>query len=385
MQLERLDTISKTDREEWDNLAADDILYSHAWLATVEACTRERPTFLYFLARVNGTLVGAAACQIRVRNESASLDNAFYGRAAGLARATGFSTAPAIVVGARFGFSPPFLFERSLSAAQTEEIAQSLIHQIVEHAEELKASVIIRDTKPGTFVRTLSGSRFVATPQAPTAYIDIRWTTFAGFRRALKRIHPATEKAIRNQNSRAKRDGIVIERVTHPGRVSADLYEVLDAHYRRLNGVSLPLGKSFLSEALRALGDQADLSVVREASAVLGVHFALRKGGVSHAVLVGTSTERARATGTYFLLLNHMMNRAIESADRRLYFGRAQYGVKLRRGCSIEQSVTWVRGRSKLQRAGLKRLVRIRSMKISRMIRALEPASRSNAAALLKD
>jgi predicted N-acyltransferase len=382
MQLDQHDSISKIDPAEWDRLVGDDALYSHAWLSTVEACTFEQPGFLYLLARVNGRLLGAAACQIRLETESASLDKAFYGRASGVARATGFGATPAIAVGSRFGFSPPFIFEPSLSALQVDEIAEALILRIVERAELMKASVMLRNTKPGMFVPALSRAHFVATPDVPTTYIDIRWNAFADFRRDLKKIHPSTEKAIRNQTSRAKRNGIIVERVTDPALLSAGLHEVLDSHYRRLNGLALPVGESFLSEAFRTLGDHADLTVARDASGVLGVHFALRRGGVSHALLVGTSTERARTTDTYFLLLNHVMDRAIESGDRRLYFGRLLYEVKLRRGCSIEESMIWIRGRSKLQRAGLKRLVPIRSMKIGRMISALEPASRANAAAL---
>lgn len=382
MQLEQLDSISKINPAEWDRLAGDDALYSHAWLSTVEACTLEQPGFFYLLARVNGTLLGAAACQIRLGNESASLDKSFYGRASSVARATGFGATPAIAVGSRFGFSPPFIFDPLLSALQVEKIAEAFILRIVERAELMKACVMLRNTKLGMFVPTLSRARFVATPDVPTTYIDIRWNAFADFRRDLKKIHPGTEKAIRNQTSRAKRDGIVVERLTDPAMLSARLHEVLDAHYRRLNGNSLPVGDGFLSEALRRLSDDADITVARDDSAVLGVHFALRRGGVSHALLVGTSTERARTTDAYFLLLNHVMDRAIKSRDRRLYFGRLLYQVKLRRGCSIEQSMIWIRGRSKVQRAGLRRLVPIRSMKIARMISALEPASQANAAAL---
>lgn len=382
MQIEQRDSVSDIDATEWDHLAGDDALYSHAWLSVVEASPAEPSEFFYLLAREGGQLVGAAACQIRLAKDSASLDKAFYGSAARVARATGFGATPAIVVGSRFGFSPPFIFEPSLPALQVEKVAQALIRQIVERAELLKATVMLRNAKPGMFVGPLSRERFIATPDVPTTYIDIRWNAFAEFRRDLKRVHPATEKAIRNQNSRARRDGLILEPVTKPDEVTTRLFDVLDSHYRRLNGISLPFGASFLPEALRRLGDHVELTVARDGSDVLGVHVALRRGGVSHALLVGTSSQRARATDTYFLLLNHVMDRAIESADRRLYFGRMLYGVKMRRGCSIEQSMIWIRGRSKLQRAGLKRLVPIRSMKIGRMIRALEPASQSNAAAM---
>jgi predicted N-acyltransferase len=382
MQLEQLDSISKISSVEWDRLAGDDALYSHAWLSTVEASALERANFLYLLARHEGTLVGAAACQVRIGHEAASLNKAFYGRASGLARATGLGAAPAIVVGSRYGFSPPFVFDRSLASHQCEEIAETLIGRVVEHAERIKASVLLRNTKPGMFARTLSQAHFVGTPDVPTTYIDIRWRDFAEFRRDLRKIHPATEKAIRNQASRAKRHGIVVERLSDPKMLSDELFHVLDSHHRRLNGLSLPFSGSFLTEAFRRLCDSADLTIARDASGILGVQFALRKNGVSHALLVGTATERARTANAYYLLLNHVMNRAIESQDRRIYFGRLLYDVKLRRGCSIERSTIWIRGRSRLQRAGLRRVVPIRSMKIERMIRALEAGSRSNAIAL---
>src|SRR5512140_3441313 len=127
---------------------------------------------------------------------------------------------------------------------------------------------MLRNTKPGMFVHSLSRSRVVATPDVPTTYIDIRWNAFADFRRALKKVHPATEKAIRNQTSRAKRDGIIVERVTDSALLSPELHKVLDAHYRRLNGISLPVNDSFMSEAFRRLGDAADLTIARDASGV---------------------------------------------------------------------------------------------------------------------
>lgn len=382
MEVQQFDSLSKIDAAEWDHLAADDVLYSHAWLSVVEMCPFEKADFFYLLVRESGKLLGAAACRIHLRDDSASLDTSFYGRVSGLARAVGLGAAPAIVVGSRFGFSPPFLLDPALSDSHAEEIAQALVRRLVERAEVLKASVMVRNARRETVAWALSREGFLPTPELPTTYIDIRWNTFAEFIRDLRNVHRATVKGIRHQISRAKREGIVIERITDPALVSAEVYEVLEQHHRRLNGVPLPFSRSLLPEAVRKLGDDAELIVARDGSHVLGVMFGLRRGGVCHAILVGTATERARTTDTYFLMLDHMMARAIESADRRLYYGRLVYAVKMRRGCSIEDSMLWIRGRSKLHRAGLKRITPIRNIRVTRMIRALEPVSRSNAAAL---
>lgn len=382
MEIEQFDSISKIDPAEWDHLAGDDVLYSHAWLSIVEACPLEKADFFYLLVRENGKLLGAAACRIHLSNDSASLDDSFYGRASGLARAVGFSAAPAIVVGSRFGFSPPFLLDRELTDSHAEEIEAALIRRIVEDAELSKATVMVRNATRSTAARALAREGFLATPELPTTYIDIRWNTFAAFIHDLRNVHRATVKGIRHQISRAKREGIVIERITDPALLSAEVYEVLDQHHRRLNGVPIPFSRELLPEVLRNLGDDAELIVASDGSRVLGAMFGLRRGGVLHAMIVGTATERARTTDTYFLMLDHMMARAIESGDRRLYYGRLVYAVKMRRGCSIEDSMLWIRGRSKLHRAGLKRITPIRNIRVTRMIRALEPVSQSNAAAL---
>jgi Uncharacterized protein conserved in bacteria len=382
MRIEEHDTLSKIDSAEWDRLVHDDVLASHAWLTTVECCTVGQDSFLYVVARDDEKLLGALACRVHSNSESTSLDKSFYGRAYGLARAAGFGATPGIVVGSRFGFSRPFLVDPSLSESQANDVADALIRRLVERAEVLNATVMFRNTRPGRFAGALANAGFVSSPELPTTYIDVRWPTFQSFIHDLRTVHRATVKGIRHQIGRAKREGIVIERVTASDQLSPEVYEILQSHQRRLNGAPLVFSERLLTESLQKLGDGVDLLLARDGPHLLGVMFSLRQGGVSHAILVGTSTEKARTTNTYFLLLNHVMVRAIECGDRRTYFGRLVYNVKLRRGCSIEHSLIWIRGRSKLHRAGLRRITPIRNIKVARMIRALEPVSRSNAAAL---
>lgn len=382
MEIEQVDRISDVDAAEWDRLAGNDALYSHAWLSVVEECPLEKTDFFYLLARDGGRLLGAAACRIHLQNDSASLDAAFYGRASGVARAFGFGTAPAIVVGSRFGFSPPFILDLALSDSEADEIAEALIRRLVERAELLKASVMLRNTGHNKVERALTRDGFLPSPEMPTTYIDIRWNTFAEFLRDLKKVHPTTVKGIRHQISRARRDGVLIERITDSESLSDEVYNMLEQHHRRLNGVAVPFSDGLLSETLRVLGDDAELIVARDGQRMLGAMLGLRRGGVFHVMVVGTEAEAGKRTNTYFLLLNQMMARAIECGDRRLYFGRLVYAVKMRRGCSIEKSVLWIRGRSRLHRAGLKRVTPIRNLRVTRIIRSLEPASRANAEAL---
>ncbi len=340
MEIEQLDSMAEIDAAEWDFLAGDDVLYSHAWLSIVETCPLQKTHFLYLLVRENGKLLGAAACRVHLSNDSSSLDTALYGRLFRLARTVGFGAAPAIVVGSRFGFSPPFLLNPALSESRAERVADVLIRRLVERADLSKATVLVRNSSCKAVAGSLSRSLFLASPEMPTTYIDVRWNSFSEFMFDLKKVHPATVKGIRHQISRAKRDGIVIERITDPALVTTEICEVLEGHHRRLNGVPLPFSRFLLPETLRRFGDDAEFIVARDGSSVLGALLGLRRGGVFHALVVGIATEKARTTSTYFLMLNQLMARSIESADKRLYYGRMVYGVKMRRGCSIENPLS---------------------------------------------
>lgn len=382
MNTQRLASISEVDSAEWDVLAGADTLASHQWLTLVEEQSQPPTRSLYFVVRDGRKIVGAAACQATYDvAESTSLDKMLYGKVAPLARLAGLGATPALTVGSRFGISEPFLTDPSLSAGQREAVANELVRGILAESRQAGATVIVRNTTAASPVGPLVDALFQSSPELPTAYLDIRWPTFAAFRFHLKKIHFATESAMRQQNNRASRGGLVIERVTEASGIPLDTYGLLDQHYRRLNGVPLPFVEGFLERALDGVGDQARLIVARDDNKTLGAIFGLRHGGCSRCMLIGIDSEKGRDIAAYFVLLNDAIARAIEAGDRRLYFGRMLYDVKLRRGCSLAHSTMWIRGRSPLQRALLRSFIRVRTRKVERDMREYMAMAESNAAA----
>ncbi len=379
---QRLETISEIDSAEWDVLASDDSLASHRWLTLVEEQSQPPTRSLYFVVRDGRKIVGAAACQATYDvAESTSLDQMLYGKFAPLAHLAGLGATPALTVGSRFGISEPFLLDQSLSPGQREEVANELVRGILAESRQAGATVIVRNTTAVSPVGSLLDARFQSSPEMPTTYLDIRWPTFAAFRFHLKKIHFATESAMRQQNNRASRGGLVIERISEASRIPEDVYGLLDKHYRRLNGVPLPFVEGFLERALDGAGDQALLIVARDGSKTLGAIFGLRHGGCSRCMLIGIDSEKGRDLAAYFVLLNDAIARSIEAGDRRLYYGRLLYDVKLRRGCSLAHSTMWIRGRSPFQRALLRSFIRMRTRKIERDMREYVEMAESNAAA----
>jgi hypothetical protein len=195
-------------------------------------------------------------------------------------------------------------------------------------------------------------------------------------------VHPSTESAIRQQSNRAQRLGVTLQRITDPEMVTDEMYALIDKHFLRLNHVAAPVNASFLRSALRALGDEADLVVARDANHLLGVNFGLRSDGIARSMMVGVDPDLGRESAVYFVLINAYIERTIENRDRRLYFGKMVYDVKLRRGCSLAHSTIWLRGQSGFRRGLLSGFNRLRSATVARTIRPLAEMSDSNAAAL---
>ncbi len=385
MEIQEIASISRISRDDWDSVAGSEILSSHGWLTLIEQSTSEKIGFLYFVVRDSGKIVGAVSCQTYFGVESAALDRLLYGSAARAARAAGMRATPALVVGSRFGLAEPFLLDASLPVLQRNRVSRQLVDALVAASEREGATIIVRNASSNVAAGALEKAGFRSTPEMPTAYIDIDWETFADFRSSLRKIHPATEKAIRHQGNRAKRAGIEVETISDAGLVTPEMHELLDSHYRRLNGVPLPFGASFLPLALNQLGGKAILAIARQDARLLGVNFGLRDATSLRTMMIGIDQDMGRRTAVYYLLSNGTIARAITAGAPRVYFGRMLYDVKLRRGCSLARTTMWIRGRSSLQRRMLRYFIGLRTRKLNRMIDAYEPLSAANAAGLRRN
>jgi predicted N-acyltransferase len=375
--------IGEIDSAAWDILAGDNVLASHRWLEVIEQSTNEAVDFTYILVRDKGKAIGAAAAQRHYRPARAeSLDHLYYGRAARIARSLGVGVAPALVVGSRFGISQPFLVDASLPHDVQAGTVDLLVESILDVAGRARASVMIRNVPAGVHTSALKARKFSSGPEVPTTYLDTHWTTFAQYRAALRKVHPSTESALRQQNNRAQRLGVTLERIVDPEMVTDEMYALIDRHFFRLNHLPAPVNSSFLRNALRMLGDEADLVVARDAEHLLGVNFVLRSGGIARSMMVGVDPDFGRESSVYFVLMNKRIERTIECRDRRLYFGKLVYDVKLRRGCSLAHSTIWLRGQSGFRRGLLSGFNRLRTKTVERSIREFVDMSDANAAVL---
>jgi predicted N-acyltransferase len=376
MQTEFHSTIFDFDEREWDALAPQDILASYGWLATVEESTTEQIGFLYIVVRDGGKLIGAAVCHMIPDRKYDGLDYVVYGSAMSIARHSGLKLVPALVVGSRYGLSAPFLIADTLPEDSRAEVRRQLLESVVEHANEISATLIVRNAGPAD--TDLRDAHLIPTPEMPTTYLDIRWRTFEEYRKALSQIHPRTAKALRHARNVHRRRGLVAERITQPAQCTAELHGLLASQYERLNEARLPFNGSFLANTLKHLGDRVTIRATRDDSGYTGIELDIVHGDYARSMMIGIDQGRGRTAGAYFFLIDDGISWAIEAGHRRYYLGRMMYNIKLRRGFSLALSTMWIGPRNAYHRVVLRPFLRLRTAKMGRMISAMMPVSDAN-------
>jgi predicted N-acyltransferase len=223
-------------------------------------------------------------------------------------------------------------------------------------------------------VKLLANRGYIRGSELPTACLELDpgWHSFADFRRHLKKSHPQTAKHINGELNRAKRAGLVIERLDEPAPYRERLHRLVDAHYVRLNRQPFPFRAEFFDQLKARLGERAVIYVARIGAELVGVQMELRGGDEVILPMIGINHDSGRAGAAYS---NIGYNRPIEDSTaaghRRIYFGKMVYDVKARRGCCCVETDFYLRAWSGFQEQALRALCVLRSWRNDSMSAAL--------------
>jgi len=370
MDILRVETIAGFDRREWDALVGENVFSSHAWLRTLEETLIVPSRRTYFAVRDSFGLVAAAACYVQEPGEpSLSLDDFLFGRFSSVARFLRLQTLPALMCGARFGVSDPIFVRDGMEATQRQRLAAGLLQAMEDDARKNHWSLCIRGLPdaPTPCAPVFSRRRYLPIRQPPTALLTIEWDSFEQYRQHLKQSHKHAEDCLRKEMNRAKRTGVAIRELDDPAPHQTQLHQLLDAHYRRLNGQPLLFKPEFFTRLKANLGECAVVYVATVEGRLIGALVGLRSRDTMYLPLVGIDPERTRNNAAYFNLTFHYpIQDAIERRYRRIYYGSMLYQMKARRGCRLMDMHHYFRGRNTIQEAVLRPLFRYHSKRLDR-------------------
>jgi predicted N-acyltransferase len=347
-----VDTISAVDEDAWESLAGANVFATHGWLRTVERCSLRPVRPRYVLLRRGESLVGAAVCERELPADRAeSLDSLMFGRFWRPLRAAGVSFLPALVCCPLDGYGAHFLYSRDASPDERLSIARELLRGLETEARREGLAVafmeVLEDERE--LIRAAGESGYHHTRYLPLCRLDVRWSTFDEYVSELSHASKNVRKDIQRERNRNLAAGVTIERIRAIGDAGSHLFELMDATCNRHGDMGFPFNPGFFENALVNLGESAAIYTATKAGKITGVSVMLQHDGVAWGDYVGFDYEAAGRDFTYFNLLFHRpIIDAIDRGLKRLYYGRGQYRLKQRRGCTLCDSSVFYKPRRRI-------------------------------------
>lgn len=349
LEVECLPSLRDITPAAWDAMAGGDVLWEHGWLVSLEQALGPHRRPWYVVLRHGTDLLAAAACQKADRPGTAWIERQVFGRGAGVAHRCGAGLAPLLAVGSRFGITAPICVHPDQQVGTREELGGLVLDRLLVEATRERRSVLVFGVEHGAWIQPLLDGRGLRqTLDYPSTRLAVTWPDFEGYLRTLGQTHRNMPGAIRNERSRARRAGVTIERLAHPGPLAPVLHGLLDAHHDRLNRLPFPLGAGIPTDLADRLGDRLVLQVAWRDGQPIGVMLGLMSDQTLDIIGIGIDPRHQRETLLYFVLAyDASVELAVQHGIRRIHCGRMAYAVKRRRGFALQPMHSYVRPRTR--------------------------------------
>ena len=226
------------------------------------------------------------------------------------------------------------------------QTVSQLLDAIESHCRIHRHALVIRAV-PGSdpLLRSVvQQRRYLEAPGPPQSVLDIRWHSWREYLRDLKKSHPSTEKSIRMQVNRGRRNGIIIETLDDPSPYLEEIYTILAGHFQRKNHAPYLMAPGYFQVLKDRLGDRAMIHVARKDKRIIGVSIYIKYGAVMHWLGFGIADDHVRSRNSvYFNLAFHFpIEQACQNGTERMVWGTTAYQAKCSRGARLVPVSNWI-------------------------------------------
>jgi predicted N-acyltransferase len=335
-EVEVLDSITKVKREHWDGHFNDPSL-SYDWLLSIE---RSRPFQIYprhIIVTNESQIVALLPCFLQFEELYSTVEDRIFGRIKPFIRCMGVKLIPALLA------YVPLMYKSALGIYEhinQKEVIKTVLTAMDRIARMEKANVYGFSYLPRTqslLTQLLQEHCFFSSLVVPNTYIDIKWNDFDGYIGYLKMHHLHRPGEVRREIKKNRDAGVRIEKLNNFSdfaEIFATLFE--NTHFRHTQNKS-PITKSFFHTLSSYCNGIAKAYCAFKGDSLRAYCIILEGNEVWHVVLSGQDYEVDEKDYSYFnVVFYEPVREAIAKNARRIYFGSANYGAKLRRGCLIE-------------------------------------------------
>jgi len=189
----------------------------------------------------------------------------------------------------------------------------------------------------------------------PVCYLDIEWDSFEGYLGHLRSFSRKMRRNVKEERNRFKRAGLVIKEIDDLSPYGTRLHALVNEVYLKHRNANVPFTTSFLATLKHYLGENAVFYGAFLEGDLIGFVLLLKKGGAGYLPWMGIDWNKTGNEATYFNLVYYRpIEDAIAQGLKRLYFGKALYRTKVRRGCRTLDLGYYYKGSSATRHAFLR-------------------------------
>ena len=345
------DSIHEFAREEWNPIAGREALASHGWLATAEATFRGAFRRVLVAARLGPRLVAVAAGQVVDEGPVETLDDRLFGRVLPVAAALRVSFQPSLVCGPLRGGGVSPLLAPDLRGVLRERVLAAVVDAIEDWAARHSLPTCFVGVRPkqAEIRNALGGRGYLHAVDSPASILDVEWRSFDEYLRHLDGVSRGARSDVRRQINQNRKRGTAIVALDDPAPHEARLHELMEGNERIHNRRPFAFAPGFFTALKESVGADATIYAAVKQERVTAVALMLRHGDEAHLPMVGVDHAACDNDFTYFNIAHYRpIADAIDAGIRRLHFGSALYELKARRGCHLEESLVFVRPRTRI-------------------------------------
>ena len=337
-------SIDDVGREPVDSMSQDGF-FTYGYFKTLETSKPYNILLSYAAVYDANNVVAVAPCYVDLDDPFSGFEGKFpfAGSVAGLASRLGFCLNRLVVCYSPNSYHGKILVREGYDERTMLELVSKKIDDICKSQRILFSSFPFVSESEGVLEDNLCRLGYLSFPSARTLCLDVIWSDFEGY---LESLSYKTRKDVRREIKLCKGSEVSIVEEKNFGGFSSTLSNLHSNLFSRYNpGGETPYGPSFFSGLSEYARDKTRVLIARKDGSIIGFSLSLQHQSTLDVYLVGFDySSRTSTDFVYFNLAYYEPIRlAIAEGVKRIHFSINSEGLKLKRGCKVERTHSFVK------------------------------------------
>lgn len=345
------ESIDEIGRESVDSMSQDGF-FTYGYFKTLETSNPYDISLSYVTVCHGNNVVALAPCYIDLNDPFSGLGKfPFAGSVVGLASRLGFCLNRLVVCYSPNSYHGKILVREGYDGRSMLELVSKKVDDICKSRRILFSSFPFVSESERVLQDNLNGLGYQSSPSVRTFCLDVTWSDFEDY---LESLSYKPKKIARREIRMCKEHGITIAEESNFGELSPLLSSLNSNLFSKYNpGGKTPYSPSFFGALGEYARDKTRVLIARKDDKAIGFSLSLYNKGTLDVYLLGfdyssrTSTDFAYFNLTYY----EPIRLAIAEGIDRIHFSINSEGLKLKRGCKVERTRSFVKCHNALVRS----------------------------------